>query len=792
MRTALRRMRAWVTLPVLVFHRLGWTAPLQVIRLAWRHARTERTRLYGLPIASQSTSQPVPADAIRWMNPATVPRGVRTALFAHPDSAVTWNVTLPVRGRVAAWGSLLPDVWTKNSGGVRFAIELNAHDGATLGGARIDVHPGTRSADRRWRRVAVGAGNTESENVRVTLRTTIPDGRNSAWAWAVWGDPQIERDRGVLEMLRVVRAQVAERGLAGAVLGLYGLRDSGETGLWYQRWVGANTPDAAALAALGAVVAALPLQPTFSVVMPVYNTDPRWLRAAVESVRRQVYGHWELCIADDASTDPATVACLAGYANDQRIKVMHRAANGHISAASNDALALATGDFVALLDHDDELAPDALVEMARAINQHPDADILYSDEDKLTTSGIRCDPFFKPDWSPEHFLGQMYTCHLTVARRSLVRDVGGFRLGVEGTQDYDLWLRMITRSSRVRHVPKVLYHWRKIPGSAAAVVDAKPYALKNMRRVLQDHADRNALDADVLPGLAPTLFHVKRRIAGKPPVTVVIPSAGRSAEQRGAIVDLLPQALRAIVEKTTWPDYRILVADNGDIRPETMAALDRLMGRVPLRRITYDLPEGPFNFSRKLNFAVRHCDTEYFVIYNDDIEMVTPDWIEGLLEFAQDPAVGAVGCKLMFPDGRLQHVGVVTGVNGVAAHLFHQADGHHTGWNGGAITVRNYSVVTGAVMMTRRSVWDLVEEFDERLRVDFNDVDYCLKLREAGYRTVYTPFVEAYHHESGSFGARQQNPDDIAGMQRKWGDALARDPYYNPNLTKDHIDCRPA
>jgi GT2 family glycosyltransferase len=792
LRAAFNRTKTLATLALLVVHRLGWTAPFQVIRVAWRHLRTERSRLYTTPVATQSSSQPVLADAIRWMNPAIAPRGVRTALFAHPDSTVTWRVSIPRHGRVGAWGSLLPDVWTKNAGGVRFTIELHSLDGLLLGEARMDLYPATRSADRRWRRIVAHAKNAEPVEVRVTLRTSVPAEGGSAWAWSVWGDPQIERTRSLVEMIAVVRTQIRERGIAGAVLGLYGLGDPGEIGLWYQRWVAANTPDSAALAALQNDVAALPRQLTFSVVMPVFNTDPRWLRRAIESVRAQVYPHWELCIADDASTNTATITCLKEFAGDSRIKIIRRSVNGHISAASNDALALASGDFIALLDHDDELTPDALAEMVKAINESPNADVFYSDEDKITPGGVRCDPFFKPDWSPEHFLGQMYTCHLTVARTALVREVGGFRLGVEGSQDYDLWLRMIGRTSHVKHVPKILYHWRKIPGSAAAEVQAKPYALENTRRVLQEHADRTAMDAEVVPGLAATLFHVRRRIHGAPPITIVIPTAGRSAEQRGTMVDLLPQAIRAIVDKTTWKNYQLLIADNGDLRPETTQALQTLLANVPHRRVTYRAPSGPFNFSHKLNFAVSHCETEMFVTYNDDIEMITPTWIEGLLEFAQDPGVGVVGCRLMFPDGRLQHIGVVTGVNGVAAHLFHQADAASMGWNGGAITVRNYSVVTGAVMMTKLSAWNRVGGFDECLRIDFNDVDYCLKLREAGYRNVYTPFVEAYHHESGSFGGRQQNPDDIAGMVRKWGAALDRDPYYNPNLTKDHIDCRPA
>jgi hypothetical protein len=295
------------------------------------------------------------------------------------------------------------------------------------------------------------------------------------------------------------------------------------------------------------------------------------------------------------------------------------------------------------------------------------------------------------------------------------------------------------------------------------------------------------LDADVIPGLALGHFRVKRRIKDPRDVTICIPSAGRMAELRGRQVDLLPHAVRRIVEQTTWQHYRILIADNGDLRPETIAALEGL----PHRRITYPLPDGPFNFSRKIDFLVDRCETEYLVVFNDDIEMITPDWIEGLLEYAQNPAIGAVGCKLRFPDGRLQHVGVVTGVNGVAAHLFHPAPGDSPGWNGGAITPRNYSVVTGAVMMTKKSIWDRVGGFDPAMRIDFNDVDYCLKVREAGYRMVYTPFVEAYHHESASFGVRQQNPDDIRNMEARWGDALRRDPYYNPNLSVDRIDCRP-
>jgi GT2 family glycosyltransferase len=504
-----------------------------------------------------------------------------------------------------------------------------------------------------------------------------------------------------------------------------------------------HTPTARGLAALASETASLPRQPLVSVLMPVFNTDPRWLRAAIESVQRQVYPRWELCIADDASTSGATLQVLEEAKRDARVRVMHRAVNGHIAAASNDALALAAGEFVALLDHDDELAPDALAEVVRALNAAPDVDVVYSDEDKLSLRGVRCDPFFKPDWSPEHFLGQMYTCHLTVARTALVREVGGFREGFEGSQDYDLWLRMAARTSRIHHVPKILYHWRKIPGSAAAVVDAKSYALENARRALEDHARCTGMDAVVESGLAPSLWRVRRRIRGSPAVTIVV-SGGSE------------RTVRSFSERSTWPHRRL----------------------VPF--------EAGANYSAALNRTVRQVDTDYLVIVRGDVEIITPDWLEGLLEFAQVPDIGAVGCKLRLPDGRLYHVGIVTGVEGVAANLYREAPSGSFGWNGGAMTVRNYSAVSGALMMTRRDAWDRVAGFDEKLGTDYNDIDYCLRLREAGYRIVFTPFVEAY------YDAKDRSPDsaDAAALRRKWGSALGRDPYYNPNLTGDFPDCR--
>jgi O-antigen biosynthesis protein len=734
----------------------------------------------------RETEMPAIAEAIRWIGPTRITGEVHDALLCHPDSSVTWNVPVPARARVVSAVALLPAVWTRNSGGVQFRIDVERSDGTTLATAERHVDPRRHARHWQWIPLSVDLANGSAMDARITLRTVTPPGASAAYAWAVWGDPRVERDRSVRESLRQARAALAHHGPLGLLRRARQLGSDDTADAQYQRWIAAHTRDAAALAALGTEIATLPLQPLISIVTPVFNTDPKWLRACIDSVRRQVYPRWELCIADDASTKAATLAVLDELADDARIKVVRRSVNGHISAASNDALALATGDYVAFLDHDDELAPDALAEVVRALNANPAPELLYSDEDKLSVEGARCDPFFKPGWSPEHFLGQMYTCHLTVARVSLVRAVGGFREGYEGAQDYDLWLRMIARKPRIAHVPRMLYHWRKIPGSAAAEAAAKPYALANARRAIDEYMRAIGVEATVTEGRAPSLWRVSPAIKNTPPVTIVIPTAGRSAEVGGKTVDLLAHAVRSIAQKTTWRNYQMLIVDNGDLREETRAAI----AAIPHRRVTYDMPPGPFNFSRKLNFAMRHAETDYLVILNDDIEVITPAWIEGLLEHAQNPEVGAVGCRLLYPDGRLQHVGVVTGVCGIAAHLHHQASGDHAGWNAGAITTRNFSVVTGAVMMTRRDAWDKVGGFDERMRIDFNDVDYCLKLREAGYRMVYTPFVECYHHESGSFGARAQNPDDVAAMRAIWGETLERDPFYNPNLTREYPDCR--
>jgi O-antigen biosynthesis protein len=591
----------------------------------------------------------------------------------------------------------------------------------------------------------------------------------------------------VARSARVFASRVRAAGLRDALRLAQGAASAGEESERYTRWAAAHTPAPADLDALRAEVDALAARPRFSVVTPVYNTDPKWLRACIESVRAQVYPDWELCLADDASTRPDTIAALREYERaDPRIRVTYLERNVNISGASNAAVALATGDFVALLDHDDELTPDALFRMAEHLAAHPDADVIYSDEDKLDLAGRRCDPYFKPDWSPEHFLTCMYTCHFMVARRSLVERVGGFREGYEGAQDYDLVLRLMEATDRIHHVPRVLYHWRKLPESTASAGQAKPWALDAGRLALEDYVRRRALDAEVLPGAAPGLYRIRRAVRGTPLVSLIVPTAGRLRGVDGRQVDLVAACLRSVVQKTTWPHYEIVVvADAAGVQPTTMKALEGARHRV--LRLEAD---GPFNFSRKINAGVAASEGDHVVLFNDDLEVIASEWLTAMLEYSQDEAVGAVGAKLLYPDGRLQHVGMVLGVNGVAAHAFHQHPGSSPGYASGAVSVRNYSAVTAACLMSRRAVFDEVGGFDEAFPIDFNDVDYCLRVRQAGYRIVYTPYAQLYHHESASFGARVQDPAGVEEMRRRWGHVLERDPYYNPNLTRDYPDFR--
>jgi GT2 family glycosyltransferase len=522
-------------------------------------------------------------------------------------------------------------------------------------------------------------------------------------------------------------------------------------------------------------------RPLFSILTPIYNTPAPWLREALASVCNQVYQEWELCLADDGSTRQETLDVLEEFRgrDPRRIKYARLPGNSGIAVASNTAARLATGTFLALLDHDDVLTPDALLEMALRLEQTPEADLLYSDEDKLTKAGELVQPFYKPDFSPELLLAHNYLCHFSVIRTSVFWDVGGFHEGVDGSQDFDLFLRVTEVARRVEHIPKILYHWRMVPGSTAADISAKdgPWH-ESSRHALRAAITRRHWQAEVTDGSHPDTYRVKFAVAPTEQVTIIIPAKDK--------VEFLQICIESIRKHTTHPSYEILVISNNSEQEKTYAYLESAMQDQILRFLRYDVP---FNYAAMNNFAVRHCDSPYLLFLNNDTEVTNAEWLTSMLEFAQQKAIGAVGAKLLYPDGTIQHAGVILGIGGVAGHSHRYVAEHSPSYFGQLNVIRNYSAVTAACLLTRREVFEAVGGFNEDLPVAFNDVDFCLEIRKAGYRIVYTPYARLYHYESVSRGSHTPLENaacfhaEIAYMLAKWGPWLQHDPYYNPNLT---------
>jgi GT2 family glycosyltransferase/glycosyltransferase involved in cell wall biosynthesis len=526
--------------------------------------------------------------------------------------------------------------------------------------------------------------------------------------------------------------------------------------------------------------------PHISLLMPTYNPPAQWLVKAIESVRAQYYPHWELCIADDASTEPHVRRILEDYARrDERIRIMLRETNGHISAASNSALALATGEFIALLDHDDELAPHALSEVVLALVQQPDLEFIYSDEDKIDEHGQRFTPYFKPDWNPDLLLAQNYTSHFSVFRTTRLRAIGGFREGYEGSQDWDLTLRATEGldPARIRHLPRVLYHWRAIPGSTALSVDEKSYPVEAARKALADHFDRcgERVDLELLPG---NYWRAKRALPQAIPlVSLVIPTRNR--------VDLLSTCLGSILEKTRYPRFEIIVVDNRSDDPATLDYLSRLDSQR-IRVLRYD---EPFNYSAINNYAAAHVRGEIIGLLNNDLEVINGDWLDEMVSQAVRPEIGCVGAMLYYPDDTIQHAGVILGLGGVANHAYYKAPRSTDHHFNRAHLVQSYSAVTGACLLVRKEIFDTIGGLNEQdLPIAFNDVDFCLRVMEAGYRNLWTPFAEFYHHESATRGTEDTSEklerfkNEVAYMRQRWGRLLDNDPAYNRNLSLQHQD----
>jgi O-antigen biosynthesis protein len=579
---------------------------------------------------------------------------------------------------------------------------------------------------------------------------------------------KVWHERGPVEFFRYVQSRLTAR-----------LRRYSN----YQDWIARHTLTPADLLAANRQLQQWPHRPVFSVILPVYNVEEEWLVRAIESVRNQIYPDWELCIADDASPAPHIQPLLTHYSKlDPRIKVVFRETNGNIVAASNSALDLATGDYIALLDHDDELAINALFEAAKLINQHPEADFIYTDEDKIDTQGNRRDPFFKPDWSPDYFHACMYTCHLGVYRSRLVREIGGFRPGYDGSQDYDLVLRLVERTQQIYHIPQVLYHWRILPQSVTSGAEAKPWAYQAAVRALEDMVARSPYPGRVEAGVSDGFHRVRREIIGNPLVSIVIPTAGTMVETPTGKRCGVTTCIQSVRDRSTYRKFEIILVDGYDAPDPILEAIqgnDLHLVRCP----------EPFNFSQRINWGVKAAKGEFVLLLNDDVEVITPDWIESMLEFAQQQEIGAVGAKLLFPNNTIQHVGVMV-IHGNPGHAYRQVEADHPGYFFSNQVNRNYWVVTAACLMMRRSLFLDLGLMDETFPLNYNDVDLCLKAHQKGYRNVVTPYAQLYHYESASRepGLR---PKEWEHLNAKWSAYFKtfdqQDPYYNPNLSTDEI-----
>jgi GT2 family glycosyltransferase len=547
--------------------------------------------------------------------------------------------------------------------------------------------------------------------------------------------------------------------------------------LWIQTY---DTLDEAARQRLRERVAAMADPPLISVILPIYNTPIHFLTEAIGSIQNQIYTHWELCIVDDCSPDPTLAPAMEALAaQDPRIRFQRREENGHISAASNSAIDLATGTWLAFLDHDDILAEAALALFALKIAEDPELGVIYSDKDKITEGGQRLEPFFKTEFDPLLLLAQNYLCHLAMYRKDLVDAVGGFRLGYEGSQDWDLALRVTETlpRQRIAHIPRVLYHWRIHSGSTAGSLSAKSYAADAGERSVRDQLERLATPGQIIPVLSTGWNRVKWELpATLPKVSIIIPTRDGT---------FLHRCLDSIRFRTTYPNFEIVVVDNGSL---TYSVLEYLQTNQSWLTVLRD--EHPFNFADLNNRAVARCDGELVCLLNDDTEVLNGDWLQEMVSQVVQPGVGAVGAKLYYADGRIQHAGVVLGMFGVAGHALRLNDRLSFADQGRMQLPRTYSAVTGACMLVRRQAWEQVGGMDAiNLPVAFNDIDFCLRLAEAGWRTVFTPFAELIHHESVTRGS------DIEGdrvphfevekryMHERWGAVLRNDPAYNVNLS---------
>lgn len=521
-----------------------------------------------------------------------------------------------------------------------------------------------------------------------------------------------------------------------------------------------------------------PKNPLISIIMPVYNVDPKWLELAIKSVQEQWYINWELCIVDDASTNKKTIDYLK-KTRDSKIKVHFSQTNGHISKASNIALSMATGEYVVLMDNDDELTVDALYEIVKCINE-TEAEFIYSDEDKIEMNGTFCEPHFKPDYSPDLLLSQNYMSHLGVIKKNLIDEVSGFEVGMEGSQDYDLYLKIVEKTNKIEHIPKVLYHWRKIPGSTAFKFSDKNYAQVAGLKALEKSLFRQGIKGKVSNGKYPGTYRIDYEIGTQPLISIIIPFKDKP--------ELLEVCINSIIEKSTYKIFEIIGISNNSIEKRTyevMKQFEHIDKRIKFYEINI-----PFNYSKLNNLAVsQYAKGTHILFLNNDIEIISNEWLENLLMFSQKKEIGCVGGKLYYPNDTVQHAGVIIGVLGVAGHSHRFINRNEMGYMYRPHIIQNISAITAALLMVKKELFDSVEGFDDtNLKVTYNDVDFCLKVGALGYKNIFTPYVEAYHHESISrkdIDNNEQNFMEYYFIKKKYLSIIEKgDPYYSKFLTK--------
>lgn len=521
--------------------------------------------------------------------------------------------------------------------------------------------------------------------------------------------------------------------------------------------------------------------PKISVIVPMFNTPKNFFEELVDCLIDQTYTNWELCLADGSPEQNKELEPI--IEKDKRIKYKFLNENKGIPGNTNEALKLATGDYVALLDHDDTLPVFCLYEVVKAINENPDVEFIYTDEDKIIgDTGVRKEPYFKPDFAPDTLRANNYITHLSVFKKTLMDKIKGFRDDYNGAQDYDIILRATENTKNIVHIPKILYHWRVHENSTAMAASTKPYAYESGQRAIQDHINRLGLKGTVKPGGdAPGIYETEYDVIGNPKVSILIPNKDG--------IDLLKTCTESILKLTTYDNYEIVVIENNSGKEETFEYYKELEKNEKIRVIHY--PDKGFNYSRIINFGVRNCDSEFVLQLNNDTELITPDWLQKFIGYCQREDVGAVGARLYFEDHSIQHAGIVIGICGLAANMLTALPKGVHAFFGRECLIQNVSAVTGACLFAKRSIYEEVGYMDEEnFVVAFNDVDFCLKIREKGYKIIYNPYIELMHYESKSRGY-EDTPEKKARFDReannfktKWKEVIEKgDPYYNPNLS---------